>query len=94
MIPNHRLLRHLAILELALALLFAGISLYAFLRHPDSLSLQLMLVVIGLAGVLNGLFLFRKVKQSRQRPRPRPERAPSASAANRTAKGRKRKGNR
>lgn len=74
MTPNRRLLKLLALIELGLAILFAAACLYVYLVQPDSLQLQFMLVIIGLAGIVNGLILFRKVKQSRKPTRRSPQR--------------------
>lgn len=89
MVPNRKLFKLLAIIELVLAVLFAVVCLFVVLLYPDSLQLQFLLAVIGLAGVMNGLFLIRKVKQSRQPVRRGAQR--ETTAAGRTGNGKSKK---
>ncbi|MDF2669457.1 MAG: hypothetical protein K0R67_1763 [Paenibacillus sp.] len=62
---NRSLLNLLALIELVLAVLFAVVCLIVFIVQPDSLTLQLLLAFIGIAGVLNGFYLIRRIKLSR-----------------------------
>ena len=80
---NRKLLNLLALFELVLALLFTVVCLIVFIVQPDSLSLQLLLAVIGFIGIGNGIYLFRKIRQSRT---PSGLRAGNRPVANQNAK--------
>jgi hypothetical protein len=80
---NRNVWNLLVLIELVLALLFTVICVIVFFVQPDSLLLQLMLAFIGIAGIYNGIFLFRKIKESRT---PSGRRAGSRPVPNQKAK--------
>ncbi|WP_127585880.1 hypothetical protein [Paenibacillus koleovorans] len=87
MTPNRNFILLLAVAELVLAVTFASICGYFLIAKPDSLQLQLLLSFIGIAGLVNGIYLLRKIRQSRTAAGRRAERAAVAAASRQRASG-------
>ncbi|WP_158289311.1 DUF2530 domain-containing protein [Paenibacillus flagellatus] len=63
----------LAVLELVIALAFAAATAVVLLYERDDVWLQAVLVLGGLAGLLNGAYLLKQRNAARRAPRRRPD---------------------